>query len=129
VSRHLDDLEAVLEFDASDEFGQLVFALQTPPGFCRRTDQLEHHEAGGLGRQRSFCPHGSMAHRREHAFNRVRGAQVVPVLGGKVEEGEQRLAILGRSLVRQATALSYLPPYLSANASIAASAAARVDAP
>ena len=27
-----------------------------------------------------------MAHRGEHAFDRVRGAQVVPVLGGKVEE-------------------------------------------
>jgi hypothetical protein len=36
---------------------------------------------------------------------------------------------VSRSLVRQATALSYLAPYLSANASIAASAAARVGAP
>jgi hypothetical protein len=34
-----------------------------------------------------------------------------------------------RSFVRQATAVSYLAPYLSANTSIAASAAARVGAP
>ena len=40
---------------------------------------------------------------------------MVPVLGGKVEEGEQRFLVL-----RQATAFSYLTPYLSANTSIAA---------
>ena len=27
VSRHFDDLDAVLEFDALDDFGQLIFAL------------------------------------------------------------------------------------------------------
>ena len=50
---------------------------------------------------------------------------MVPVLGGKVEEGEQSF----RSFVRQATAFSYLGSYLPANTSIAASAAARVGAP
>src|SRR6516164_11486971 len=30
----------------------------------------------------------------EYALNRVRGAQVVPMLGRKVEEGEQGLAVL-----------------------------------
>src|SRR5512132_1030410 len=35
-----------------------------------------------------------MTHRGEHALDRVRCAQVVPVLGGKIEEGEQGLAIL-----------------------------------
>jgi hypothetical protein len=34
VSRHFDDLDAVLEFDALDDFGQLIFALQSPPYFC-----------------------------------------------------------------------------------------------
>jgi len=38
-----------------------------------------------------------MTHRREHA-----------VLGGEVEEGEQRFPLF---FVRQATALSYLAPY------------------
>jgi hypothetical protein len=28
VNRHFDDLDAVLEFDALDDFGQLIFALQ-----------------------------------------------------------------------------------------------------
>src|SRR4051812_34633302 len=35
-----------------------------------------------------------MADRRERAFDRVRGAQVLPVLGGEVVEGEQRIAVL-----------------------------------
>src|SRR5579872_6205476 len=38
-----------------------------------------------------------MPHGGEHALNRVRGAQVVPMLGGKVEEGEQRLPVLGQA--------------------------------
>ena len=123
MSRRFDDLDAILEFDASDDLGQLVFALQAPPCFRGRGGELEHHEPGGLGRQRSSCPHGSMTRRGEHALGRVRCAQVVPVLG-KIEKASRA----SRSLVRQATALSYLAPYLSANPSIAASAAARVGA-
>src|SRR5512147_1610347 len=94
VSRRFDDLDTVFEFHPSDDLGQLVFALQAPPCFRGRGDELEHHEPGGLGRQRSFCPHGSMTHRGEHALDRVRCAQMVPVLGGKIEEGKQGLAIL-----------------------------------
>jgi hypothetical protein len=33
VSRHFDDFDAVLEFDALDDFGQLIFALQLSPRF------------------------------------------------------------------------------------------------
>jgi len=32
-SRHFDDLDAVLEFDALDDFGELIFALQSSPRF------------------------------------------------------------------------------------------------
>ena len=71
MSRHFDDLDAVLEFDALDDFGQLIFALQSSPRFRSGIDQFEHHELGGLGRQGSLCPHGSMTHRREHALDRV----------------------------------------------------------
>jgi len=94
VSRRFDDLDAILEFDASDDLRQLVFALQAPPGFGGRGDELEDHELGGPGRQRSLRPHGSMTHSGEHALDRVRCAQVIPVLGGKIEEGEQGLAVL-----------------------------------
>jgi hypothetical protein len=32
VCRHFNDLDAVLESDASDNFRQLIFALEPPPG-------------------------------------------------------------------------------------------------
>ena len=60
VSRHFDDLDAVLEFDALDDFGQLIFALQSSPCFCSGVDQFEDHELGGLRRQGSLRPHRSM---------------------------------------------------------------------
>ena len=66
-----------------------------------------------------------MTHGGEHALDRIRGAQVVPVLGGKVEEGEQRLAILGQAGDR----LVVLGAVLVGEPSIAASAAERVGAP
>ena len=50
---------------------------------------------------------------------------MVPVLGREVEKASRA----SRSLVRQATALSYLALCLSANTSMAASAAAQVGAP
>ena len=63
-----------------------------------------------------------MPHRREHAFDRVRGSQVVPMIGGKVED----ISSVCRSLIRHSTALSYLGAYFSAKIVIAASAAPRL---
>ena len=71
MSRHFDDLDAVLEFDALDDFRQLIFALHSSPCFRGGVDELEHHKLGRLGRQGSLRPHGSMTPRREHALDRV----------------------------------------------------------
>ena len=71
MSRHFDDLDSILEFDAGDDLWQLVFSLQSPPSFRGGVDQFEHHEFGGLRRQGSLCSHGSMTHRREYALDRV----------------------------------------------------------
>ena len=60
MSWHLDDLDAVLEFDASDDLRQLVFALQAAPCFGGRGYELEDHELGGLGRQGSLGPDSSI---------------------------------------------------------------------
>ena len=66
MSRHFDDLDAILEFDSCNDLWQLV-ALQSPPCFRGGVDEFEGHELGGLRRQGSLCPHGSMTHRCEHA--------------------------------------------------------------
>jgi hypothetical protein len=41
--------DAILEFHASDDFRQLIFALQSPPGFCGRGGELEHSLAISTG--------------------------------------------------------------------------------
>ena len=71
MSRHFDDLDAVLESDAGNDLWQLFFSLQSPPCFRGGVDEFEDHEFGGFRRQGSLCPHGSMAHCGEHAFDRV----------------------------------------------------------
>jgi hypothetical protein len=43
VCRHFDDLDAILEFDTSDNLRQLIFTLQPPPGLRGGDDQLEYH--------------------------------------------------------------------------------------
>ncbi len=61
-----------------DDLGQLVLALQPAPGLGRRHHQLEHHEPGGVLRQRTLGADGPMPDGGEHALDRVRRAQVVP---------------------------------------------------
>jgi hypothetical protein len=67
VSRHFNDLDAVLESDASNDFRQLVFSLQSPRGFRGSGYKLEHHELGGRCRQGSLRPHRPMTVCSEHA--------------------------------------------------------------
>ena len=71
MSRHFDDFDAVLEFGALDDFGQMIFALQSSPRFRSGIDLFEHHETW------RSCPTGLPlsarfdGHRREHALDRV----------------------------------------------------------
>ena len=71
MSRHFDDLDAVLEFDALDDFRQLIFALQSSPCFRGGVDKFEHHKVGRFRRESSFRPRRAMANRGEHALDRV----------------------------------------------------------
>ena len=118
VSRHFDNFDAVLEFDALDDFRQLIFAPQASPCFRGGVDEFEHHQLGGLRRPGPLLPHGSMTHRREH---RSRWG-LTCADGSSARREVEKASGASRSLVRQATALSYLASYLSANTSIAASA-------
>src|ERR1700730_19123869 len=84
------DLDSVKEFGTFDDFRQLVLTLQSPPGFRRRHYQLENHETRGVLRQRALHTHRAMPHRCKYAFNRIRCAQVIPMIGGEVEKSPQR---------------------------------------
>ena len=83
-----------------DHLGQQVFALEAAPSLRRGGDQLENHHLGGLLRQRSLGAEGPVPHGGEHAFDGIRGPDVIPVLGGEIVEGEQRVAVLGQALHR-----------------------------
>ena len=88
---------SVFEFYTVDDFRQLVLTAQSPPGLRRRHHQFEHHETRGILRQRALHADGAMPHRREHALDRIRGSQMVPMIRGEVEERQQ-----GRTILDQA---------------------------
>src|SRR3954454_13451496 len=93
----LSDLDAVTEPDTPNDLRQQVLALQPAPGFGGRHDELEDHQPGGVLRQRALGPHRAVPDGGEHALDGVGGAQMVPVLGREVVEGEQRVAVLGQA--------------------------------
>src|SRR5262249_53629854 len=67
--------------------------VEAAPVPLRLLDELEDHGERSLVREAAPGANGAMAHRRERALDRVRRPQMLPVLGGKVVEGEQRVAI------------------------------------
>ena len=84
-----DDFDAVSKLHTLDQLWQLVVAVETPPVFLRGVGQLEDHGEGGLVREAAFRADRPVAHGGKGAFDRVGRAQVLPMLGGKVVEGEQ----------------------------------------
>ncbi len=93
MSLRSDDFDSVGEFYTEDDFRQLVVTIETTPAFLSGLGELEDHGKRGLVRETSLGTHGAMAHRRERAFDDVGRAQMLPVLGREVVEGEQRVAI------------------------------------
>ena len=100
MSLRSDDLDSVGELYTEDDFRQLVVAIEATPAFLGGLGELEDHGERGLVRETSLGAHGAVAHRRERAFDDVGRAQMLPVLGREVVEGEQRVAILDQALDR-----------------------------
>lgn len=69
-------------------------AIEAAAGFLRSIDGLEHDgQSRRVGQARLRTDH-TMAHSDEGTLDQVRGAQELPVLGGEVVKGEQRVAVL-----------------------------------
>ena len=100
------DFDPVGEPDTLNELGQLVVAIEPPPAFLRRIDELEHHGERRLVRQAALRADRAVPHGGEGALDRVRGPQVFPVFGREVVEGEQGMAILRQA----ARGLFSVPP-------------------
>jgi hypothetical protein len=69
----------------------LVVTIEATPAFFGGFGELEDHSECGLVRETSLCAHRAMTNGRECAFDDVGCAQMFPVLGGEVVEGEQVL--------------------------------------
>ena len=100
MSLRSDDLNSVGELYTENYFRQLVVAIEATPAFLGGLGELEDHGERGLVGETSLGAHCAVADRRERAFDEVGRAQMLPVLGGEVVEGEQRVAILDQALDR-----------------------------
>jgi hypothetical protein len=92
------DLDAVGELYTLDRFRQRVVASEPMPAFPRGVGQLEDRGERGLVREAALRSDRPVAHSREGAFDRVGRAQALPMLGGEGVEGEQSVAIPGRTI-------------------------------
>lgn len=93
----LDDFDAVLECNALNDLGQLVFSFEFSPGFGGCGDEFEDHKPGGVLRQRPLGSGRPVAHRGEHALDRIGRPQMVPMLGREIVEGQQRVAVFDQA--------------------------------
>ena len=94
MSLQFDDLDSVVELYTEDDFRQLVVAAQTIPAFFGGLRELVDQCESGLVGKTSSRSDRSMPNGRERALNRICRAQMFPVLGRKVVEGEQWFTIL-----------------------------------
>src|SRR5437764_15458371 len=95
-----DNLDSVGELYTENEFRQLVVAIEATPAFLSGLGELEDHGERCLVRETSLGAHRAVAHRRERAFDDVGRAQMLPMLGWAVVEGEQAITILDQALDR-----------------------------
>ena len=66
------DFDPVGEPDALNELGQLVVAIEPPPVFLRRIDELENHGERRLIRQAALRADRAVPHGGKGALDRVR---------------------------------------------------------
>ena len=97
MSLRSDNLDSIAELYTEDDFRQLVVAIEATPTSFGSLGEFEDHGERGLVRETSFGAHGAVVHRGERTFDDVRGAEMLPVLGREVVEGEQRIALLDQA--------------------------------
>jgi hypothetical protein len=74
--------------------------VETAPVSLSGLRKLEDHGERDLVGETSLRAHGAVTHGGERAFDDIGRAQMLPVLGREVVEGEQRVAILDQALGR-----------------------------
>ena len=90
MSLRSDNFDSVAELYSNDDLGELVVTIETAPAFFSGLGKLEDHGERCLVGKTSVGTHRAVADRRERAFDEIGRAQMLPVLGREVVEGEQR---------------------------------------
>jgi hypothetical protein len=85
---------AVPEGNALQQQLDLFRAVDAAPGFLGFLDQLECQIEEGWSRHAVARTSSPVAHGRERRLNRIRRAQMLPVLGREVVKGQRREARL-----------------------------------
>ena len=117
-------VDTVDEFCSSNHFGDVLVASEFSPLLLSTLSQFEHHCHAGSGRAVAFGLAMPQADCGERAFDRIRRANVTPVLRRKVEEREQAVAIFaqafGRSFVFRFECFSKRSKAISADSFVGA---------
>ena len=88
LSLRSDDFNSVGKFYAEDYFRQLVVTIEATPAFLGGLGELEDHGERGFVRKTSLGAYRAVADGRERALDDVGRAQMLPVLGREVVEGQ-----------------------------------------
>src|SRR5947199_7505598 len=81
-------------------FGNWLWPLRRRQLFSAASASLKIMASAVLFERHPLGAHRAVAYRRERAFDDVGCAQMLPVLGREVVEGQQRIAILAQALDR-----------------------------
>ena len=91
---------AVDERHALDELDDQLVTVDLAPAFLRLPGELEHHRQRRRPTSAAFRLSMPMTHGRKGRFDDVRAANVLPVLGGEVVEGEKHVLVLHQKFHR-----------------------------
>lgn len=83
----------IFEDDAVHELGNALNAAYPAPGLLGLLYELEGQTQEGCARDTVLRPVGAVSHGREGRLDRIGRAQMHPVLGWEVIEGEQVIAL------------------------------------
>jgi hypothetical protein len=87
------DLNAVLEWNSCNHFGKVIKSPLPSPGLLGGLAQFKQHVQHALSRETALGALGPMTNRGEGRFDRIGGADALPVLGRKILEGQQFVPI------------------------------------
>lgn len=87
-------LDPVFELNPLNDLGQAVWPGDPPPFFLRSNHQPENDGQGGLPVQAALGFPGPVPDGGKDALDRVCGADVFPMLGREVVEGQQFVVVV-----------------------------------